>query len=239
MPDPEYRAIDALSHSDLKAWVSGRQPEGRQLIVGSALHARVIFGKDYYLKRYFESPQEYNLRKKEEKQRFVEDQEISKSIGMDLLRKKEAEQITAMTFALYAHPVGRKAFGYKGYKELAVVANSLPGISGWPGYTGRVKCLVDLLGKGLCDIKTTGYADENQFKNAVVDYGYAVQAYAYREIYAAVSGEWLPFKFLCVSKREPHNVWVMQLTPEQEAFGGRWWHDMLTIYARQKNGNVG
>ena len=88
--------------------------------------------------------------------------------------------------------------------------------------------------KCLADLKTTGYRTAAEFKDAIVKFGYASQAAFYVDLYASVTGEYLPWVFVCVSK-DTFDVWYEVMTNEQLAFGRRWYQDVLTLYERHND----
>ena len=65
--------------------------------------------------------------------------------------------------------------------------------------------------KAVVDVKTCADASPAGFASAVAKFGYDMQAAWYAEGVEALTGERLPFIFLCVEKEAPHFVAVYQL----------------------------
>ena len=86
--------------------------------------------------------------------------------------------------------------------------------------------------KSIWDLKTTSHVNEAMWLDSEVDYGYINQAEWYASLYAALNGTYKPFCFLCVSKREPHNVWIRKVPNHLMAMGRQWRQDVLRLYER-------
>lgn len=222
MADADYRARPELSHSDLKSFVSGKpMARSRRLIVGTALHTLVLEGFDSYIGQFHECFTEHKLNTKEGKESFA----LEGVDGKTSLRPSEWRLVRGMADSLNSHPQAAKVIGADGENELCVLATP-------EGFSTPCKCLIDMKRRAcLVDLKTTGYLTHDEFRQAIVDYGYASQAAFYVDMYAAATGEYLQWFFVCVSKTSL-DVWVEPITHEQLAFGRRWYKDILALYER-------
>lgn len=230
MEDDEYRRADGISKSDLNKWITGEGPKGRHLLIGSVLDSWITRSKEYMAQHYCTAPEDYDLRTTAGKINLQEFEESQG--GKKALRPKERALVVRLYNALMANSDARAIIEAQGRNQLACFAKL-------EGFNSLSKCLIDFERRmPLIDLKTTGYADEQEFKQAIVDYGYTAQAAYYTDIYAALTGEYRSFYFLCVSKRDDHKVWLTQATPGQMAHGRRWYQDVLTLYERYGENNV-
>ena len=221
MPDDEYRALPAMSHSGLKQWIS-HSSIGRKGLVGSLLHARVLEGIEAVKARYVAAPEDYDLRTTEGKAAMA----ALEVEGKAAVRPRERAAAGAMYKALYADERASKALALPGPREVVIVGE-------FPGIKTQVKAKIDLMLDAVTvDLKSTGYPTQDLFINAIAEFGYAAQGAWYRDIRGHVTGTWVPFTWLCVSAMEPHDVWIQRLTNEQAAFGRYWYMTALKLYER-------
>ena len=230
MPDSEYFALPAISRSGLSAFAAGKPLSlGRVGLVGDVVHARVLEGKAAVRERYAFADSDWALNTKEGKASL---QAFETLTGKRAVRPAELKDIGAMLTAFGKSDVGKRFMQTHGDSEVVIVDRL-------EGFETECKCKIDRVSHDdfgvphcLVDLKTTGYRDQEEFKNAIADYGYAAQAWWYRALYAAATGKWLPFAFACISKRFPYECWIQQVSNEQMAFGGRWCRDVLALYER-------
>ena len=144
------------------------------------------------------------------------------------IRKAEKQTIDYLIQSVEDHPVSSKILAAKGDNELAVF-HDLCGV--W--CKGLIDKVATLKGgrQALIDWKTTGCQSEQEFKDSIYRFGYDVQGAFYINLYQCVTGEWLPFYWVCVSKRT-YETWVLKLSHDQYTTGKRWYEDMLTVYER-------
>lgn len=93
---------------------------------------------------------------------------------------------------------------------------------------GRVDWLRD---NAIVDVKTTKDASAHAFAKDAANYRYDMQADHYVEGVEAVTGQRLPFLFLCVEKEPPYLVAVYQLDDDAMARGARDNAEARRIYA--------
>lgn len=222
LPDDEYRRIEAVSHSDLRAWVSGEDSkESRRLFLRQAFHAALL-QTEYARNAFTTMPEDVDLRTTDGKEALRLWEERT---GKRALQPKERNSIKNMVVSLRQDPEAKKILEAPGESELAVIAD-LGGLNGTLS-----KGLIDKkCRKCLVDLKGTGYWDEAEFINQFYKYGYDSQGAHYVDLVAAHTGEHLPLFFVCCSERSLQ-VWIQRLSPEQYVTGRRWYKDMLRLYS--------
>lgn len=234
MPRVDYDAAPGVSHTMLKDYVAGKKTSStRRLLIGNALHDRML-GKQYFEDHYV-TIDDVNLTTKVGKQEL---QEAENSTGKTAIKSAERLLVAAMFGAIAKNDMGRKYIESKDQREVAVFDYiGSEGSKVLPSHPTLMKGIIDLVGKNQWDLKTCGWPTRDEFKNNIVNYGYASQAALYRELGAkAFHGEYKRFFWLCVSIHPPHDVWVEEATPLILSFGLRWIHTVLTLYERQENG---
>lgn len=223
LPDDEYRRIEAVSHSDLKGWVSGEPlKERRQLFLRQAFHAALL--QPEYAKNAFATMEyDVDLRTTDGIASLASFEEKT---GKRALRPKERESIKNMVLALRSDPEASKFIKAPGESELAIVSDL--GVA--PGVLS--KGLIDKKCRAcLVDIKGTGYWDEAEFIDQFYKYGYDSQGAHYVDLAQVHFKDYLPLFFVCCSERSL-KVWIQRLTPEQYVTGKRWYQDVLRLYSR-------
>jgi len=222
LPESDYRALDAISDSDLRGWAYQAKPTGRPLVIGSAFHQTVL-EPHLAAENFCTAPEDYDLRTNEGKEAL---QAVTDKNGRTAIMPKEKAVIASMVRALKADPTARKIIKAEGDAEVAVVAE-LCGV--------MCKARIDKVVRGkktfIIDLKSTGYDSREAFKDAIWKFGYAAAGAFYADIYAAATGEWVPFLFVCSSKRV-ESAWVERLSPEQYAAGKAWYEAILRLYSR-------
>jgi hypothetical protein len=222
LEDEEYRAIPALSHSDLKKWASDDDvPKGRHLLIGNVLHC-VLTRPQHAATLYATMVDEVDLRTVEGQAALLDFEEKTGKKG---IRPSEKSMLGNMVASIKDHPEASKLLAAPGEVELAVVAD----LGGLNGHLS--KGLIDKrCRKCLVDFKSTGAMDEQEFLNSFYKFGYDSQGAHYVDLMHAHLKEFLPIFFVCVSKRS-YKTWVVRLSPEQYTTGRRWYRDILRLYS--------
>jgi hypothetical protein len=119
-----------------------------------------------------------------------------------------------------------------------------PAVGGLPGWSmpmkGRVDKVAEVDGKPACliDLKSTIHADPTGFAKEVNRLGYHAQASLYIDAYFAITGVRLPFRWIAVEEKAPHNVVVYKLRPIEEQLGRMVYRDALQrIHACNESGD--
>jgi len=221
MPDHEYRAIDALSNSDLTAWAKGEQDKGidpRNAVFGTASHGIVLEPEVARQKLVCLEPKQ--------KRSSYEGPE-----DMWVLTNSDYQKLMGCFESMKAHPQGGKLLDYardnRDRCEVALV---------WicPTTGLKMKAKVDLLSdEWLYDLKTT-QSDPDSFGYAIAAYLYLVQAAHYligaKECGLDVKG----FRFACQCKRKDkgYPFWIHEVTPELLSAGIKMREVLVSLYAR-------
>jgi hypothetical protein len=222
MPEKAYRAHSAAGHSDIRHWIKPRKL-GRVGIIGSATHTLALEGRAALDAQYLSIDEDFDLRTAAGKERAAE---LVGDSGKELLRHKERALVERMFAALGSHDVARRVLTTPGENEVSLIGK-------FEGCKQEYKARLDIVReKALWDLKTTNHVNEQQWLDSEVDFGYINQAEWYSSLYAALTHGHLPFVFVCVSKREPHNVWVRRVPNQLMALGRKWREDVLTLYER-------
>lgn len=222
MPEKVYRSHSAISHSDIRHWIKPRNL-GRVGLIGSATHALAMEGREALDAQFLSVEEDFDMRTAAGKERA---KELLGKSGKELLRYKERALVERMFHALGTDPQARKILGAPGDNEISLV-------SAFDGFDQEYKARLDMVRrKSIWDLKTTSYINERQWLDSEVEFGYINQAEWYASLYAALTGEYRQFGFLCVSKREPHNVWARLVPNQLMALGRKWREDVLTLYER-------
>lgn len=222
MPEKVYRRHTAVSHSDIRHWLKPRKL-GRAGIIGSAVHALVLEGRAALDAQFLSVDEDFDMRTTAGKERGAE---LLGDSGKVLLRRKERAEVELLFNELGSSKGARVILGKPGGNEVSVV-------SAFDGFDQTYKARIDMVrGTSLWDLKTTSCVNEDDWVDSEVKFGYIHQAEWYSSLYAALTGEHLPFRFLCVSKQAPHNVWARAVPNELMALGRKWREDMLTLYER-------
>ena len=224
IPDPDYRAIDAVSNSGLDAWLRGpgKKSSGRFFLVGSVLHAMVLEGMDATMARYETAEEEFKLNTKIGKRYLAE----YKATGKEIIKPSEWTSICGMYEAVMRHEDARRIIDDMQRTELTVIGQQ-------DGFEALCKCRIDAeCSNVIADLKTTHCLNEVMFEDSFTRYGYNVQAAYYADLYKTVSNKEMPFVFICVSSVTPHPVWISYVTPSQMASGRQYYQAMLKLYER-------
>jgi len=230
LPDADYRAIDAVSKSDLDKWVKGpvtRKASQRFFLLGSALHALVLEGGDAYADRYYAAETDFNLSTKVGKTHLAN--LSSQHPGKEILKPKEYDQLLGMYNSLMVEPEARSIIDSAKRTELSIVSSH----EGFDDLAS--KCRLDLeTGMIIGDVKSTHCMNSEDFQLSFIRFGYDIQAAYYQDLYKRATGLELPFTFLCVCSKPPYPSWVTYPTPLQIATGRRHYRLCLEFYKRYK-----
>jgi hypothetical protein len=222
MPEHLYRSHSAASHSSIRHWIKPKKL-GRVGIIGSATHTLALEGREALDARFLSADCDFDMRTREGKERAAE---LLGDSGKELLRQKERALVERMFDALGSHPTARRILDAPGENEVSLIGS-------FEGFAQEYKARLDMVrAKSIWDLKTTNHVNEDQWLDSEVDFGYINQAAWYASLYAALTREYRPFGFVCVSKREPHNVWIRKVPNHLMALGNQWRNDVLTLYER-------
>jgi hypothetical protein len=228
VPERTYHDHTAVGHSTIRNWIQPKKL-GRAGVVGSATHCLALEGRSAYTKKFVVATQDLDLRTTEGKRAAVE---LVGDSGKTLLKRAEATLVERMSSALRNNSLSRRVIDAPGDNEVTA-------ISRFPGFRHLYKCRIDMERKAIWDLKTTILVNEDEWLDKVdkriekvVAFGYGHQAEWYQTLYHSLTGETKPFCFLCVSKREPHNVWMHRVQDYQLAFARAWREDVLHLYER-------
>ena len=212
MPDAEYRAIDALSNSDLVAWAKGEQDKGidpRNALLGTSAHG-IILEPDVALQKIV-------CLEPKQKRSSYEGPE-----GMWVHTHSEYATLMGCYQSAKAHPAFSQIIAHaRANRDMCELVVVFP-----CPHTGILrKSKLDMhTAKWLYDIKTTN-SDPDSFKYSIVKFAYQVQAATYLQAaeYAGLGVE--GFRFACMSKRKDKGnpCWIEDIS------------DVLVIAGRQEN----
>jgi hypothetical protein len=222
MPEKLYRSHSAISHSDIRHWIKPRKL-GRVGIIGSATHTLVLEGRAALDARFLSVDCDFDLRPTAGRERAAE---LLGDSGKELLRHKERALVERMYAAIGSHPTARKILDAPGENEVSLIGS-------FEGFGHEYKARLDMVrAKSDWDLKTTSHVNEQQWLDSEVKFGYINQGEWYSSLHASLIHDYRPFGFVCVSKREPHNVWIRRVPNQLMALGHQWREDVLTLYER-------
>ncbi len=224
IPDPDYRAIPALSKSSLTQFLrspahylaSTETPKETTdaMMFGTAYHAYVLT-PDRFSENVVMKP-EWDARTKEGKAIKAE---FEASLGRKVyIKDEQLEAIKAMKAALMAHPVASKILAGLTDTEMAIECDYHP-MHPTPGSV-RIKGLLDGWDHKtgtIIDLKTCKDASPEGFKWAVKDFRYDLQEVQYRALINAAfrgddHGGVGRFVWIAQEKEPPYAVAVYTLS---------------------------
>lgn len=172
------------------------EPPTPAMIIGSALHARVL-EPHLYDDEYIVAPEGIDRRTKEGKLRWADFE--AEADGKTVLKAEDALQIESMAAAVHRHPAARMILRLPGKCEQSYF---------WTDEaTGeKCKCRPDWHSDDrrlIADVKTTEDASPRGFLRSVMKYRYHVQAAFYSQGIGAEQ-----FVFIAVEKKPPFAVAV-------------------------------
>lgn len=221
MPDPEYRAIDALSNSGLCAWAKGemeRSISEKAAIQGQAFHATIL----------------------------EPDEAAKRIVGLEPKQKRASyegsEDALVLTHSEYTTLMGcyQSVKDHPTLSKLAELARAdrqkCEVVLVWddPATGIRCKAKVDqLTDKNMYDWKTTQSTPDG-FGHSIAKFFYNVQAAHYMSGAIACGLELDSFRFACVCKRKDlgHVCWLQDIDPVILSAGYSTWKAFMSMYAR-------
>lgn len=129
------------------------------------------------------------------------------------LRGTDYDEVFRMADEILEHPVAGELFTDPERKpEVSAFHEPVAGL--W------MRSRFDLLGGGLCDLKTAADPHPDAWRRHAWDLGYHIQDLSYRRAWAAVTGQPDPgpMTFVVVGSTPPHLVSVVQLDAQFEQF---------------------
>lgn len=243
MPDPQYRALQAVNYSGLKLFAEcplyywerylnpDREPETTSpaLITGTALHAHVLEGPQVFHDRFIKEAS-FDKRTKAGKEAH---KEWAANIGnREALPADIWDCVDKMQTAIRKSPLASALVeGQGGYSEEVCQAVD-------PETGLMLKCKADRIatvaGKTyVVDVKTCsrryGGAGQTGFGKSVANFKYHWQAAFYTDLITA-SGDWGPvenFLFVVVEKEPPHAVAIYECDDQLMETGRRQYREAL------------
>ncbi|MDB4261667.1 PD-(D/E)XK nuclease-like domain-containing protein [bacterium] len=221
MEDSEYRAIDALSNSDLMAWAKGEgagKINPRAALLGTGLHAKILEPDVAAAKIVgLEPKQRRSSYEGGEGMWVYTNSEYATLMGCYASAKQHPEMSQIITYA----------GGHRDHCELVVV---------WAcPHTGVLrKAKLDMhTDEWLYDIKSTR-SDHDSFKYSIVNFAYNVQGATYLQAAKHAGLELNGFRFACISKRDDmgYPCWIEQLDEMLAIAGAKENERLMTLYAR-------
>jgi hypothetical protein len=236
MPNEIYHAWpDGVSKSGLDliarspAHYAYREPREstRNMEIGTAIHTALLeperFKADYVL-----------LREVTDRRSSAYKEATKAHPASNVLTGSEADYVSGMQEAVYAHPQARRALTQEGRTEASLFVND-------PVTGVLVRVRFDLLTESgeAYDIKKTQDARHEAFARSVYNYGYHTQDALYQDAYEWATGKTLAcFKMIAVEDRLPHAVMVYRIDDTAVAEGRRVYREALDTYAQcVKSGN--
>lgn len=227
LPEADYFASPALSQSQAKTlldnparykWELTNPREHRDAFdIGHAAHAKVLgVGAEVVA---------IDADSKRGKA-WTEPADAARAEGKVPLLRKDADAVDAMAEAVLAHPGARVILEAEGASEQSMF---------WTDPDTGVDCRarVDrLTSAAVVDLKTCADASPGGFSRAAANFGYDLQADFYPWGYEVITGERLPFVFVCVEKTPPHFVALYTLPGSALDRGQRRRRDALDLYRR-------
>lgn len=201
-PAVSKSGLDQIRRSPLHYWNRYLNPDRiiepptPAMILGSALHARVL-EPALYNDEYIVAPEGIDRRTKEGKLRWADFE--AESEGRVILKAEDALQIESMAAAVHRHPAARAILRLPGKCEQSYF---------WTDETSgeKCKCRPDWHSDDrqlIADVKTTEDASPRGFMRSVMKYRYHVQAAFYSQGIGAEQ-----FVLIAVEKKSPFAVAV-------------------------------
>jgi hypothetical protein len=219
----ELRTLLAKSPAHLQAARQTPHKETPALILGKALHARVL-EPDTYSARFAVAPK-VDRRTKAGKQAWQEFTDAHP--GATILPEDDAAAVENMAAAIDAHPLGQYLFK-NGAAELT-------GLYRDPSTQVLCKFRPDYCREQdgmLLDLKTTLDASPAAFERSIQQYGYHFQAAMYWHGFSRVTGRPAKdFLFVVVEKQPPYAVSVYRIEEQSLNVGRRQYRKALEAYA--------
>lgn len=226
MPDAEYFALDALSHSDTKTlehspakfrYLRDHPREATEptddMRFGSAVHSLVLGGPAVV---HIEADN-YQTKAAREQRDEAED------AGNIPLKTKDYMRAVECAHAVRNHPVAAKLLDNAEHRELVCV---------WDDNGVELRAKIDAVcGRFGVDLKTTQNASTDAFARSIGTYNYWSQDAWYREAMRQCLGISDPaFVFIAVEKDPPYLVNVVQLEDYAVDLGHKRNERLIAVY---------
>lgn len=221
VPDAEYRQMDALSNSDLVAWVKPRDIDPKTAEFGSAFHAAVLEPEVAREKIVALEP-----RQKRSDYGVTDDKWV--------MTNSDYRKLVGMVDAVKQHPtLGKLLEMARAQREQCEV------VAVWrdPEFDVLCKAKLDFhTDDWLYDWKTTG-SDPDSFAQSVGAFAYHLQAAHYLAGARACGLEVKGFRFACACKRpdKGHVCWLYELEESWMVAGLQERRRLMTLYTRYAN----
>ena len=221
MPDSEYRAIDALSNSDLMAWAKGegaRQIDPRNAVFGTAAHG-IAFEPDVAAAKLV------GLEPRQKRSSYDGPDD------MWVLTRSDYDKLMGCYNSMKDHPRGGKLLEYaranRDRCEVVLVwIDPATGIK----MKAKIDCETD---DWVYDLKTS-QSDPDSFEYAIAAYLYSVQAAHYlvgaKECGLTASG--FRFAVQCKRKDKGYPFWIQDVSPEMISSGLKVREILLGLYVK-------
>lgn len=219
IPEAEYHAHPAISASGLKIlatktprhfqhlYLEDGLKESKALEFGKAAHMALL-EPERFAGSYAVAP-ECDRRTKEGKALYAAF--LEQYADAEHVSHANMQIIDSMRHSL-SQKIAASAVLSDGHAEVSMFAEidgiQVRGRADWITNTGII-----------VDIKTAQDASESGFERDAYKYGYHIQAWLYRKLYQAITGNWIPFVFLVIEKDAPHCVQVFTASDEMLALG--------------------
>lgn len=228
----EYRALDAVSRSDL--WEANKSPlhfkyntefgikkDSKALTFGSLVH-KMVLEPDKFDEEFAIAPNVDRRTKagKEEYDRFLTESEDKMVVTLD-----DYEIACAMAKVVQNHPEASRLL-YEGkpqYEQSFTWLDSQSGIN----CKIRPDCLNELDGqKYIIDYKTTDSCADGHFERSAKKYGYQLQVGMYSEGMFNQDFDDYKFIFIAQEKTEPYAVRIYDVDDSYRDFGMDLFHEL-------------
>lgn len=137
--------------------------------------------------------------------------------GLDLLKLDQVDELLGTVAGLRANPLAKRLL----YDEPGEPERGIQWIDEETGLTCRAR--IDKLLNGslswIIDLKTALSVSHNDFAASAWAHGYHRQVAFYRRAVKALTGEEMPFVFVVVAKKPPHECELIELDEEFVAMG--------------------
>jgi len=174
------------------------------MIQGSLTHALVLEQPHRF------AVNEYSYQK--ERKAWTERADEIKAAGLTTVSADMWRDAQGMADAVLTHPVASRLLTGGQAEVSAYAIDPVTGVQ----MRGRFDYLRSDM---IVDLKTSSDANPSAFARSAANFKYHIQDRWYRELYRAITGEWLPFVFIVVESSAPYLVSVVQLDAAAEEAG--------------------
>ena len=230
----DHLALEALSPSGAKDLLRSPahyraardepRPETPALRIGDATHCLSLEGRAAFNDRFAVAPDGIDRRTKAGKADWAAFTEAAGE--RTILTAAEAEPVEGMADALHAHPL-IPALLERGQAEVSMIwsdAETGAPCKGRPDFARFDD-------GALLDLKTALDASPAGFTRAAFNFGYHIQAAAYREGAAALGRPISDYLLLTVEKSPPYAAAVYRLADAPLELGRRRWREAVALYS--------